>query len=434
MFCVECGKEASKLYNGLCRECYFKKEVFFSPPEKIDVFVCRNCGALKLNKKWEKEMPIENFLKKEKPELFYPVDVTETSSSIGGNISTDASGGRSFYFGSTRNWIKKIKVVLPTGELIEIERGREKVKDGEIEVRGKKVKVSYIKELNVKNNAGYYLKKEMDLIDLFIGNEGTLGIVTETELKLTKRIENLIVLVSFFENEDDALNFFWNLKKLKEIFCIEYFDSNSLNLLKDFFNIPLKGGAIYFETEEENIDEIEELLKNSKSSIENTWAGTEEKEIEKIKDFRHKLPEIINNKIAEVKRVYPEIHKLSTDIAVNEENLSKMIEFYKKVCKEKNLNYVLFGHIGENHLHLNIIPENREEFEKGKDGVDDFVKFAVSLGGTFSAEHGVGKIKKRFMKYLYNEKELKEMVNLKKLLDPNLILGTGNIFEDDLLL
>ncbi|RLD16502.1 MAG: FAD-binding oxidoreductase, partial [Caldiserica bacterium] len=377
---------------------------------------------------------IENFLKKEKPELFYPVDVTETSSSIGGNISTDASGGRSFYFGSTRNWIKKIKVVLPTGELIEIERGREKVKDGEIEVRGKKVKVSYIKELNVKNNAGYYLKKEMDLIDLFIGNEGTLGIVTETELKLTKRIENLIVLVSFFENEDDALNFFWNLKKLKEIFCIEYFDSNSLNLLKDFFNIPLKGGAIYFETEEENIDEIEELLKNSKSSIENTWAGTEEKEIEKIKDFRHKLPEIINNKIAEVKRVYPEIHKLSTDIAVNEENLSKMIEFYKKVCEEKNLNYVLFGHIGENHLHLNIIPENREEFEKGKDGVDDFVKFAVSLGGTFSAEHGVGKIKKRFMKYLYNEKELKEMVNLKKLLDPNLILGTGNIFEDDLLL
>ncbi len=64
MFCVECGKETDKLYNGLCKECYFKKEIFFTPPEKIDVFVCRNCGALKLNKKWEKEMPIENFLKK----------------------------------------------------------------------------------------------------------------------------------------------------------------------------------------------------------------------------------------------------------------------------------------------------------------------------------------------------------------------------------
>jgi len=376
---------------------------------------------------------IDEFLQKNNSSYFYPIDVTEKSSAIGGNISTNASGGRSFFYGSTRKWIKKIRVILPDGNLIELERGREKLKNYDLNLSDKSLSLNPIKQLSVKNNAGYYIRENMDLIDLFIGSEGTLGIIVDAELFLTEKKEEIISIVVFFETEKDTLNFYNLIKKEENIYCVEHFDRNSLNLLSENFNIPLKGGAIYFEKEIKNFDTdleiLENLLKESNSSIDNSWAGIEEKEKEKIIDFRHYLPELVNNKIAAAKQNYPQIHKLSTDIAVPEKELHKMINFYKENCEKENLNYVLFGHIGESHLHLNIIPENEKEFEKGKILIKEFIKFAVSLNGTFSAEHGVGKLKKEYMKYLYPEKDLTEMKKIKQFLDSNLILNPKNIFE-----
>jgi D-lactate dehydrogenase (cytochrome) len=110
-----------------------------------------------------------------------------------------------------------------------------------------------------------------------------------------------------------------------------------------------------------------------------------------------------------------------------------MIEYYKKTLDPFNLEYTMFGHIGESHLHMNILPKNEEEFVKAKELHLTFAKKAVSLGGTISAEHGVGKIKIPYLEVMYGKEGLKQMAELKKLLDPKCILNRGNIFPEELL-
>ncbi|MEW6070819.1 MAG: FAD-binding oxidoreductase, partial [Candidatus Thermoplasmatota archaeon] len=124
---------------------------------------------------------------------FYPVDVTEMTARIGGTVATNASGERSFRYGPTRNWVKRIRVVLATGEVLEINRGEifaDERNEFEIEFpdgRITKIKIPSYKMPSVKSVAGYYTKPKMDLIDLFIGSEGTLGVITEIEIKIIKK-------------------------------------------------------------------------------------------------------------------------------------------------------------------------------------------------------------------------------------------------------
>ena len=97
--------------------------------------------------------------------------------------------------------------------------------------------------------------------------------------------------------------------------------------------------------------------------------------------------------------------------------------------EESGLNYVNFGHIGENHLHFNFLPRNEREYIKAKSYMERLIKKSVSLGGTVSAEHGIGKLKKRYLELMYGKKHIKEMVHLKRYFDPHFLLGRGNIFD-----
>jgi len=380
---------------------------------------------------------INAFLKKEKPDYFYPVDPTETSSAIGGNIATNASGAQSYHYGPTRNWVKKISVILPQGGKLEIERGKTFADGGKLSFKGYSLLLPKLRKISAKNTAGYFVAEGMDLIDLFIGSEGTLGVITSAEMKIIPRPENILILLSFFPSAADALGFFHSAKKeLKNVLAYEFFDEDALKLLKKEFTVPESRGAIFFEKIVEDFDSetlaIERLLEAHNSSMENVWAGESESEQEKIKKFRHHVPEAVNSLIAQFKQKYPEINKAGTDIAVPEEKLEEMMLFYYKRCREEKINSVLFGHIGESHLHLNMLPENSEQFKKAKLLGHEFAKKGIELGGTFTGEHGVGKLKRDFMRYLYSEEELKGMFAIKKILDPNLILNRGNIFPEGL--
>ena len=107
---------------------------------------------------------------------------------------------------------------------------------------------------------------------------------------------------------------------------------------------------------------------------------------------------------------------------------------YQDTLRASGLRYTIFGHIGDNHVHVNILPRNEEEGTRGRALYMEFLKYAASVGGTLSAEHGVGKLKREYLKLFYSDGQLREMAHLKRAFDPHGILGRGNIFSEELLL
>ncbi len=370
-----------------------------------------------------------------KGNLFYPPDPTEKTATIGGNVATNASGGRGYRFGATRDWIKKLKVILPSGETLKLKRGSSLRRSVTSSLR-----LPHYKMPPIKNSSGYYSKPDMDLIDLFIGQEGTLGIVSEIEIVLAPIMQETFDIVAFFPDEDKAVDFVLEAKKKNDptINFFEYFDKNTLQMLKQAYpHIPETAkAAIYIEQEvtPENektyLDYWAMLLEKYSASIDNCWLGMDHAQKEELLKFRHAIPEHINEIYKQNKSV-----KSATDIAVPADKFKEMFNFYdgRLETGDRRLFYIKFGHIGENHLHVNLLPKNDEEKAIAKELIMSFVKKAISLGGTVSAEHGIGKIKHAYLKEMYGEKGIKEMIEIKKTFDPNFILGQGNIFPEELL-
>ncbi len=347
--------------------------------------------------------------------LFYAPDPTEKSATVGGNVNTNASGGRSYRFGSTRDHILGLKVLLTSGERLELKRK-------ESPVRG------------LKNAAGYYARPEMELIDLFIGQEGTLGFISEIEVSLLPKMADTFELVAFFKTEEGALGFVEAAKKIddRSINFFEYFDPNTLQMLgRSYPHIPLeREAAVYVEQEltERNqnyLEEWEKLLIAHDSSLEEAWIGSDAKQKEQLRQFRHAIPEHINELFKEHHLV-----KMATDIAVPEGKFREMFNYYNDQLKAESLKlfYIKFGHIGDNHLHVNLLPKNEAEIVLAKGLILRFVKKAVELGGTVSAEHGIGKIKRDYLLEMYGENGIERMRRTKKKYDPQGVLGRGNIF------
>jgi len=394
---------------------------------------------------------------------FYPPDPTEDTALIGGTAAANSSGARSFVYGPTRKHIHRLRVVLANGALLDILRGEVFADESEafelVTSSGKSIRIpmpSY-RMPEVKNAAGYYAKPGMDLIDLFIGSEGTLGIITFMELKIIPTPETIFSGIAFFRKSKNAYQFVQQVQKKRFIgmsrikpTVLEYFDSHSLDLLRQRRKDDVSGSvigdfpdyarsAIFFEQfcREKNLEDIYEswqkLLEENEVNMDDTWGGFEKRDLIKMKKFRHTLPEILNEIFRQRKRQCPGIHKISADISLPEKAFQQMLFFYRDQIEKKGLEYVLFGHVGEYHLHLNILPRNDEEMDKAKGLSLKFAKKAVSLGGTISAEHGIGKIKHEFLEILYGQEGVKEMVRIKLLLDPKGILSRGNIFSENYL-
>ena len=365
----------------------------------------------------------------------YLPEPTEPNAYLGGTVATNASGARGFKYGSTRKYVRRLKVVLSSGKVIEIKRGEIFAdKEGNLKLEDLKFKIPGYQMPKIKNAAGYYSKEGMDLIDLFIGQEGTLGVVTEIELALGPKKETFDC-IAFFPAEEDTLKFISEAKK-QDALSLEYFDFNSLELLRQKYpNIPDNAkGAILFEqettpeTEGQLIENWSNLLEKFGVSLDKVWFAEDEKKKQYFKEFRHALPEMVNEIVKRNK-----MPKVGTDMAVPQDKFREMYNFYKEKLSESQIRYVIFGHIGENHLHANLLPESSVEFDRAKNIYLELVKKAISLGGTASAEHGIGKLKHAYLEVMYGRHGLEEMARVKKLLDPACILGLGNIFPMELL-
>jgi len=370
--------------------------------------------------------------------LLYPPDPTERGCFIGGTVATNASGARTFKYGPTRNYIRRLKVVLASGDVLDLRRGEVRA-DAQGRIRlGQSIDVtlpSYRMPATRKNASGYFIAPGMDAIDLFIGSEGTLGVICEIEVRLLPKPEGLLSGVVFFTDEADVLALVADARKRAEARAIEFFDNESLNFLREKYpNIPSEAvGAIFFEQEtteatEETVLNEWMILLDEHHALSDSWFATNEQDQAKLREFRHQLPVLMNEWFAHYKQ-----RKVSTDMAVPDDAFAGLFRLYKDTLRTSQLRYTIFGHIGDNHVHVNILPRDDAEGARARELYVQFLKYAASVGGTLSAEHGVGKLKRDYLRLFYTDDQLRAMASIKKALDPNGILGRGNIFPEELL-
>lgn len=380
--------------------------------------------------------------------LLYPPDPTEKNCFIGGTVATNASGEKTFKYGATRDYILELEVILPDGEIINLKRGELHANGNDLiltTVSGKAIalKLPDYKMPKVKNAAGYFIKPGMDAIDLFIGSEGTLGVISSIKLKLLPLPEKIISCILFFDSETNALSFIqkaredsytsraYNNIQSIDALSLEFFDLNALNFLrKDYPQIPLSAqAAVWFEQEVTKhnedffLDQWMELITEFKGDEESAWFAFSDVDKVKIQEFRHAISSKVNEYIS-----HNNLKKLGTDSAVPDNKFFEFYNFAVEEVKKAHLNYVLYGHFGNSHIHLNMLPATDTEYTSGRQVYMNICKKAVEYGGTISAEHGIGKLKKDYFKIMYDEKTLQSMLDLKKSLDPKMILGIGNIF------
>ena len=340
---------------------------------------------------------------------FYAPDPTERTASLGGSIATNASGSRSFLYGSTRKHISGLRVALMDGRVISAKRG-DKVDFPVPEIPFPKT---------TKNTAGYLLAPQMDWLDLFIGSEGTLGIVMEAEVRLLPRPADVLAGVVFFPNDEAALDAVDAWRRVERLRMLEYFDRNSLVFLRQKYEeVPTNAAAaLLVEQEEGDIDFWAD------NAPEDSWFAETEQDRERFRRFRHALPELVNDTVR--RRGFM---KVNSDYAVPLERNREMLAHYHARLGEEALDYVIFGHIGDAHLHVNILPKSQADYESGLRLMLEFARKAVEFGGTVSAEHGLGKRKAHFLELQYTATQIEAMKEVKRRFDPQWLLNRGNLF------
>lgn len=385
--------------------------------------------------------------------LLYPPDPTERSCFLGGTVATNASGARTFKYGPTRRYIQRATIAFASGDFLDLRRGQLQA-DNERRItiplsNGRSINAqlpSYQMPHTRKNATGYFATDEMDVLDLFIGSEGTLGVIVEVETKLLQKPEAILGGVVFFTDDKDVLNFVGEARKQSlgnrsssnmglDARALEYFDRESLVFLRQKYpNVPATATAAVF-FEQETTAKTEDSLMNAwldllekHHALSDSWFATNEQDQSKLREFRHQLPVLMNEWFARYGQ-----KKVSTDMAVSDDAFAGMLRVYQDTLRKSSLRYTIFGHIGDNHIHVNILPRNDDEATSARELYVKFLQHAASVGGTLSAEHGVGKLKRDYLRLFFSDEHLREMAALKLAFDPAGILGRGNIFSESFL-
>ncbi len=381
---------------------------------------------------------------------FYPPNPTEKDSSIGGNIANNSSGARTFKYGPTRNYVEELDIVLAGGDMLKLKRGAVMADGNNMEIYSESgIKYSFsFPDINIpdtKHVAGFWLQSGMDAVDLFVGSEGVLGISAGAKLSFLRQPEKVLGLLIFFENEENLFAFVDDVRESsKSAFkdnsqaslisarLIEFFDSESLKLLSGKYTQipPESAGAIWIEQEHsgDNEDETMEAW-FSKINLftglaDYTWAATTPKEHEQIREFRHTLPSMVVDIISRNNSA-----KFGTDTAVPDIHNYNYYKMIKKHLTDIGMPYVIYGHIGNSHYHANLFIGSEKDVHLANKFYASVIDDSLCLGGTISAEHGIGKIKKEYMLKMYGREIINSMKEIKRVFDPKMLLGRGNIFD-----
>jgi FAD/FMN-containing dehydrogenase len=353
---------------------------------------------------------------------FFGPNPTEDSAAVGGIVSTNAGGARSFHYGSVRRHVLSLEVTFLDGRTVNLKRG------DRVDFPFTPVRVP----ATTKNSAGYYLQPDLEWVDLLSGSEGTLGIISEAELQLLPEPAAVLSGVIFFPSDDAALAAVDKWRPLPELRLLEFLDRSALGLLRPRYpEIPTNAcAALLIEQnlkseEDDEVDSWSERLREQGGFENESWFGFTVADRERFREFRHTLPVTVIDFVR--RNGFP---KFGTDYAVPLDRHRELYEYYKRRCEEVIPGqYTIFGHVGDANNHVNLLPATAEQARRGEQMMYEFAQYVVSLGGTVAAEHGIGKSKTDLLKLMYRPEEIEAMRAVKRRLDPEWLLGRGTIFE-----
>ncbi len=411
---------------------------------------------------------------------YYPPAPTFTGAFAGGTVATNAAGAATFKYGATRAWVQALTVVLADGAVIDIERGQTRAHpDGYFEIlrRGRATRVpipAYRLPPVPKVSAGYFSAPGMDLIDLFIGSEGTLGIVTGITLRVVPTRPPLCLALVLFDDRARALAFVARLRQTAEatwrngdphgidVSAIEHMDARSLALVREDgidreCGLALSGReaiALVVTVEVPGVDPAAAYEQIGRAHDHDAPDGALTRFCRLVDEFgvsdgveiavpgdharaaqllalREAVPAGVNRRIGLAqRRVDARIEKTAADMIVPFHRLGELLDRYDAEFARRGLDVAVWGHVSDGNVHPNVIPRTYADVEAGKEAILALGRSAIAMGGSPLAEHGVGRnpVKQQLLREMYGEGGVEEMRRVKQALDPAWKLAPGVLF------
>lgn len=332
--------------------------------------------------------------------LYYPPDPSNLAvSTIGGSIAQSSGGARTFKYGSTKDYVIDLKVVMANGEILQTGSN------------------------TIKNATGY------NLGSLFVGSEGTLGIVVEATLKLIPKPQSHKVMMAYFDTIEDAISAV-DVIIDKKIFptTIDFMDKNAIQTVEKFFPTGLlidKEAALVIEVDgfddavEYQCDVILSILHHANASA--IRYSSNEEEYNNIWMARR-------SSMGACAKLKPNV--TTDDVIVPRENLAKLVHGIRNICKKYNLEVCMVGHVGDGSVHpqIPIDYKDEDEYKRLKLAKSEIYDLTSKLDGILSGEHGIGSLKRDYIHMVVNSVALDYMRAIKKTFDPQNILNPYKIF------
>ncbi len=393
-------------------------------------------------------------------DAWFPPTPTFTGAFAGGIVATNAAGAATFRHGPVRPWVQALTVVLADGAELTIERGRMRA-----EAIGVPVPTYRMPDV-VKVSAGYYAAPGMDLIDLFIGSEGTLGIITTVTFRTLSPIPTTALALVPCPSEPTALALVGDLRREPGVAAIEHVDRRCLQILHedgadrrcDVRLPPESELALLVQMElppgtsaAEAFTQIEDSLSDDGADstlgrvcrllhAHGVFDATEmalpgnARRAEQLIALREAVPAGVNQRVGRAQQaIDPRIATTAADMIVPFDRFGEMMQIYREGFASRGLDFAVWGHISDGNVHPNVLPRSHADVERGKEAILYFGREAARLGGCPLAEHGVGRnpVKQALLRGLYGDAGLEQMRAVKRALDPEWKLAPGVIFSTE---
>jgi len=399
----------------------------------------------------------------------------------GGVVATNAAGAATFKYGTTRSWVDGVTVVLPCGHVLDIERGTVRADPK----RGFAIRCphgerrflpgSYTMPDVPKCSAGYFASPEMDLIDLFIGAEGTLGVIVDATLRVAPLPGATALALVPMTDEASGLALVNELREASrqtwssgdpcgiDVAAIEHLDRRCLAVLREdgidrmqqvnlaegtglllLVQLELSGSRTAAQVYDDIAGAMSEEADSSIGRFcRRLWAyGALDRaeiaapgDVRRTQQFlalREGAPTGVNRRVGDARRlVDARIDKTAADMIVPFDRFADLMVIYREGYERRGLDYAIWGHISDGNVHPNVIPRSHADVVKGREAILEFGREVVSLGGSPLAEHGVGRstIKQTLLRQLYGERGIEQMRAIKREIDPDWKLAPGVIFQ-----
>jgi D-lactate dehydrogenase (cytochrome) len=389
--------------------------------------------------------------------LWYPPAPTYDGASVGGTAATNAAGAATFKYGTTRRWIHGLTVVLANGGVLSLTRGDITAGDRgfAFAVGGEAFTIppcGYVMPDVAKLSAGYFSNAGMDLVDLFVGSEGTLGAIADVTLRVIPRPRSAVALVTC----DDGLQALRLTRELRDraqrtwrgddaldVAAIELMDARSLGVVADApfsqagTSRPDAGQVLLLVQLEVGAD-VDSTLEAFAQTL--TQAGVasdpivalpgDEAAANRLFALREAVPAAVNARVAAAREQDQRLQKTAGDFIVPFDRLEEALALYRGGFESRQLDYAIWGHVSDGNLHPNVMPRSIDEMERGRDALLEMAERVIRMGGSPLAEHGVGRseLKQRFLRDLYGASGIDEMRAVKAALDPGWKLAPGVLF------